>query len=187
MKPVIEEIKEEHRIIGRGLSSLENIAAALERGQRVPPELLRDELDFITGFADRCHHRKEETILFPALEGQLPLKHHDPVPQLLRDHDEGRRLVSVLAEAVERYTAGAENEGRNIAGLLENYRSLLIEHIRVENTLLAAMVEENLPADKKIEVAERFEAVEDELGPEYHKKYARLAERLHDEAKNLAA
>ena len=186
MKPT-DEIKEEHRIIGRALSVLADAAQVLEAGAEVPAEFLREELDFIKNFADRCHHRKEEAVLFPALEDQMVAKLRDPVPKMLAEHEEARAIVRQLNEAVERYAGGDREQAPKIARLARSYLALLIEHIRAENTVLVELVETTLPADKKLEVAERFTVIEDELGPEFHRHYAKLADKLHDEGKRLAA
>ena len=41
--------------------------AALERGERIDTVLVRQVVEFMREFADRCHHAKEERILFPEM------------------------------------------------------------------------------------------------------------------------
>ena len=69
MKPT-EILSGEHRVIEQVLDCLERIA------QRCRDEAVWTEasamqaLDFFRNFADRCHHGKEETHLFPAMEAK---------------------------------------------------------------------------------------------------------------------
>ncbi len=55
-----EELMTEHRAIERMLAVLEVAAQRLEGGQRVRPGMLREAVDFVQNFADKCHHGKEE-------------------------------------------------------------------------------------------------------------------------------
>jgi hemerythrin-like domain-containing protein len=61
---------DEHRVIERVLSSLEAGVDRLESGQPVRPEFFLSATDFIRGFADGCHHQKEEGVLFTSMEEQ---------------------------------------------------------------------------------------------------------------------
>jgi hemerythrin-like domain-containing protein len=61
-------LSEEHRVIERVLNTLEAGAGKLESGQAVRPEFFLSATDFIKGFADGCHHMKEEGVLFKRME-----------------------------------------------------------------------------------------------------------------------
>jgi hemerythrin-like domain-containing protein len=186
MKPA-DQLKEEHRTISRALAGLTGMADALDRRKQVPPELLRQELDFIKNFAGNCHHRKEEAVLFPALEAQLVTATEDPLAELVEDHQEGQALIESLSSAVEAYAAGDVALGADISRDARSYAHLLADHIRKENAVLVRLIEDRLPADKKLEVAERFELIEEELGAGFHERYTRLAEKLRTEGLKLAA
>ncbi len=70
---VSEELMQEHRVIERVLDAIELAAGHLQRGQAVRPEFFLEAATFIAGFADGCHHRKEEGVLFGAMiEGGVP-------------------------------------------------------------------------------------------------------------------
>ena len=51
-------LMDEHTVVVRVLDALEKAAAA----PAVTPEFLISAADFIRGFADGCHHRKEENV-----------------------------------------------------------------------------------------------------------------------------
>ncbi|MGE5602975.1 MAG: hemerythrin domain-containing protein, partial [Nitrososphaerales archaeon] len=59
-------LMEEHRVIERVLTSLERAAVRLDNGEAVRPGFFVDAADFVKGFADGCHHKKEEGVLFTA-------------------------------------------------------------------------------------------------------------------------
>ena len=61
-------LRREHDAILRMLEVTELVAEQLDQGEKVKPETLDGLLEFFRLFADRCHHGKEEELLFPALE-----------------------------------------------------------------------------------------------------------------------
>ena len=63
MADAVDTLKSEHRIIEKVLDALE-LAAARE----APPGFYARAIDFLSAFADKCHHGKEEDRLFPCLE-----------------------------------------------------------------------------------------------------------------------
>jgi hemerythrin-like domain-containing protein len=182
-----EEIRTEHRVIGTAMTSLLAVADAAGQGKQIPAELLRDELEFIKGFTEDCHHRKEEEVLFPALGAQLLSASKNPIPELIKEHEEGRKLMSNLRATVDAYENGDPVALGTISGLAAEYTALLLNHIRKENVVLIDLIENRLPANQKLEVAERFQLIEEDLGPEYHRKFEELAKTLHKEGRDLAA
>lgn len=67
MKPT-EQLKEEHKAIKLMLKVLEAMCRRLENKENIPKEHFEKVLEFIKVFADKCHHGKEEDLLFPAME-----------------------------------------------------------------------------------------------------------------------
>ena len=63
----IDMLSKEHKIILQVVLGLHGLAGHLREGRRVDVELLREAVDFMREFADKCHHAKEEELLFPAL------------------------------------------------------------------------------------------------------------------------
>ena len=69
------------------------LAEALENGQAVEAQILQQIVEFMQNFADKCHHGKEETHLFPMLEGKGVAMRGCPLGVLLHEHEKGRALV----------------------------------------------------------------------------------------------
>jgi hemerythrin-like domain-containing protein len=84
-------LKHEHRIIGQVLRALEGICIRLELNEAVPVEALVHTLDFVQIYADRFHHEKEETYLFPALQ-QCGLQAQSGPLEFLRQEHQIERL-----------------------------------------------------------------------------------------------
>lgn len=67
---ITEILTEEHRVIEQVLECLEAMASEAEAAGRLDGAAARQAVDFFQNFADRCHHGKEESHLFPMLERQ---------------------------------------------------------------------------------------------------------------------
>lgn len=103
----------------------EEVSRRLESGEKVSAERLDSILEFIQVFADKCHHGKEEGLLFPAMEKAGIPQEGGPIGAMLAEHKEGRDFVKGMSEAVSEYRKGSEKAGREIARNARNYASLL--------------------------------------------------------------
>src|SRR4030065_1340461 len=97
---------EEHVVIMRVLTALDQAANRWEAGEVVPAEFFLDAADFAKGFADGCHHMKEEGVLFPAMAASGLSTQSGPLAVMLAEHEEGRRLVRGMRQAAERLQGG---------------------------------------------------------------------------------
>ena len=66
------------------------LAEQLEGGEPVDVSLLESIVVFLRTFADRCHHGKEETFLFPALIRRGVPSHGCPIGGLTMEHQKRR-------------------------------------------------------------------------------------------------
>lgn len=178
MKPT-EVLKEEHRVIERVLGVLEKAATRLERGEQLPKDLFPKAVEFIRGFADRCHHGKEEGSLFPLLERQGIPRQGGPIGVMLFEHEEGRRWVKLMDEAGARYSRGEEGAAKGLIEGARGYSQLLQAHIGKEDHVLFPMADQVLSETDQAGLLERFEAVErEEMGAGVHEHYHHLVEEL---------
>jgi hemerythrin-like domain-containing protein len=176
-------LHEEHDLIGTVLDALERGARALGAGGNVPAEFFLDAAEFIRGFADGAHHRKEEGLLFEALVAHGFPREGGPVAVMLAEHEEGRYYTRGLAEAAERLRAGDADACEAVIDHALSYVNLLRSHIMKEGNILFPMAERALPASAQTELDAGFEAIErEEIGPEVHVRYRALARRLAEQA-----
>ena len=171
MRPT-ETLMNEHRLIEKILVSLESLAVDAEEGT---PDAKQagDILDFLRGFADRCHHGKEEKHLFPrlGLHGYGP--ETGPVAVMLNEHEAGRAYIREMAAARE---AG---DARGFAAAAHGYVVLLHGHIAKEDQILFRIADSVFTEEDQREVADGFERVEaEEMGAGTHETYLKIAEDL---------
>ena len=169
MKDPIDELMDEHRTIEQVLAALD--AAA---GKELPLDFYERAVDFITQFADGCHHDKEEGLLFPALEAHGVPKGGGPIAVMLQEHEIGRACVARLRAAI---AAGDRAAARDAAG---DYTDLLRPHIAKEDGVLYPIARSVLPERELASLATRFEAVAASRGDAA--PYRELAARLLAEA-----
>ncbi len=172
-------LRQEHEAILRMLEVTEELAGQLERGEPVAPDLLEEVVEFFRLFADRCHHGKEEDLLFPLLEKKGLPRAGGPIGVMLYEHEEGRDLVRRMAEAAETYQAGQSDAGSRWAAAARGYVPLLRDHIAKENNVLFVCAENMLSPDEQRELADAFGKVEeDKLGAGTHERLHTLLDRL---------
>lgn len=172
-------LRQEHDAILRMLDAAEEAARLLDLGQRVAPETLAGLLEFFRLFADRCHHGKEEDLLFPLLEKKGLPRDGGPIGVMLAEHDQGRALIRQMAEAADAYGSSATPAGRSWAAAARSYAALLREHINKENNVLFVMAENLLSATEQSELARAFEKAEEEkMGAGTHERLHALMEKL---------
>jgi len=169
----------EHRIIERVLDALEVAARRVESGLPVPPEYFLEAADFIAGFADGCHHRKEEGVLFLELAASGMAIDQGPIAVMLNEHDQGRTFTRAIREAAHTMAEGDPSAGRALVANVLGYVALLHDHIIKEDEVLFPLADHLIPPDRHDQVLAAFARVEHlEAGPEAHQKYLDLADRL---------
>ena len=177
-------LMEEHRVIERVIGSLEKAAQRMEQGADVRPGFFVEASQFIKGFADGCHHKKEEGVLFKAMvEHGLPAE-GGPVGVMLVEHEMGRTYTRGMHEAAQQLEAGDSAARAQVIRNARGYATLLRQHIAKEDGILFPMAAQVIPVAEQDHVMEGFEHVEhEETGEGVHEKYLALAERLEQEVK----
>lgn len=141
-------LEEEHRHIQEVAGAMRALAEALEAGRAVEGQTLQHIVDFLRTYADRCHHGKEEAILFPLLVSRGVPVQGCPIGALSWEHEEGRKLVGEYARAVEAYCQDAA-AWQPVAAGLRALAALYQGHIWKEDYLLFPMTNKVLgPADQ---------------------------------------
>jgi hemerythrin-like domain-containing protein len=178
MRPT-EQLKEEHKVIKHMLNVLAHVSKRLESGGEVSGEHLERIVDFIRTFADKCHHGKEEDLLFKAMEEAGVPKEGGPIAVMLTEHDQGRGYVKGMAEAGAEFKQGKEGAGKKFAANARNYVLLLTQHIDKENNILYQIADMHLSGEKQEELLRLFEKLEAErIGPGKHEEYHELVHQL---------
>lgn len=178
MKPT-EILKEEHKEIRRMLKILGKISEKLRSGEKIERNVLEKILEFIKIFADKCHHGKEEDLLFPAMEEAGIPREGGPIGVMLYEHNVGRNAVKGMTEGIEEFYQGNENARKKITENAEIYIELLDSHIYKEDNILYPMADMHLSEEQQKELLEKFEEVEKNIvGEGKHHEFLELLENL---------
>ncbi len=172
-------LRKEHEAILRMLDATEELALQINRGERVSPETLSEFLEFFQLFADRCHHSKEEDLLFPLLE-QKGIPHDGgPIGVMLLEHDEGRLFIRQMEVSANACARGIPGGAAHWARAARCYVELLRAHIAKENNILFTIAERLLTDAEQQTLAEAFEKAEEEkMGAGAHQRLHAKMERL---------
>lgn len=180
-KSPTEMLEEEHRVIQRVVGTMAVLAEELETAHEVEGETLRGIVEFMRTFADKCHHGKEETHLFPLLEKKGVPVRGCPVGALNAEHQTGRALVTKLAAAAESYASDGPSTTKTLTETLHALTQLYPGHIWKEDYLLFPMTNKILSPEEQKELFEKFEMVEKSIGADVHHRFEQLAEKLQKE------
>jgi hemerythrin-like domain-containing protein len=113
----------EHRLIERMIKVMHRALLQAERAKKIDPRFIESATDFIRAYADRCHHGKEEDILFRELKKKkIAPEHQKIMEELIEEHKRGRQVTGGLVEANSRYMKGDE---RALSEILECIRTLV--------------------------------------------------------------
>jgi hemerythrin-like domain-containing protein len=166
----------EHRVIERMLAVMTRELDVADREGRIDPVFVDSVTDFIRSYADRCHHGKEEDVLFRA----LATKDLDPelsaaMAALVQDHLRGRSLTRRLVEANRCYAEGDSGALRDIQTEMRALIEFYPAHIEKEDLhffkpCLAYLTEEEQA--RMLDEFARFDT------PSVQEKYVKVVERL---------
>jgi hemerythrin-like domain-containing protein len=170
MADAVDTLMSEHRIIERVLEALE-----LAAKRDLPASFYERALEFISSFADKCHHGKEEERLFPVLERNGVPREGGPIGVMCEEHVEGRDHVRRMRE----FLRLGKLDGLRRESL--EYAALLRQHIRKEDDVLFVMARHVLRPEEARRLARDFDEVDGAARP--REKYGVVADELLAEAR----
>ena len=171
----------EHRLIEQVLNCLEKILEQCTAGKKLDTKSAKQAIEFFRGFADRCHHGKEESQLFPVMEANGFSGGCSPVAVMLREHELGRLYIQGMDAAIEPAAAGDSESLKWFIQHGESYLKLLREHIRKEDICLFPAANHRLTEKDQEQLLAAFEKIEtEEIGQGTHKASLRIANELAD-------
>ena len=173
-----EILMNEHRVIERVLRALEAELPRLER-----PPFSRDffdrAVDFLSNFADGCHHAKEEERLFPVLEKKGIQKDGGPIGVMLNEHARGRACLDTIRRSLD---AAERRDPRAVAAIrraAESYIHLLREHIWKADNILFPMARRLLTEQEVAQISGELQHMhEHHVSPGAHAHYLQMADDL---------
>jgi hemerythrin-like domain-containing protein len=174
-----QQLKDEHEGIKIMLSIMEKISDDLGNGMDLNEDHYSKIIEFIKGFADKCHHGKEEDILFPAMENHGITKEGGPIAVMLNEHQLGREYIKSLSSAFELFMGGDKLALNKIISSSMSYVELLRNHIEKENNILFMMADKVLNETEQLKIFDAFEKLEvEKIGIGKHEEYHHLLKEL---------
>jgi hemerythrin-like domain-containing protein len=175
----LDTLEAEHRVIAKIILVASMLADRLFADQSVDVEILKQMAEFMRIYADKCHHGKEEQLLFPLLVKRGVPARGCQIDVLTREHVMGRDLVIELSEtslAYQKYGSLAKDALiKNLRGIADLYTN----HIWKENYLLFPMTNTVLGLEDLNALSRDFEKVEQDIGREAQASLARFADGLY--------
>lgn len=173
MSKAIEDLKHEHEAILAALQILERMIDTFQKNRALDPTDARSFVGFLKEFADKCHHGKEEGILFPALARAGIPEQGGPVGVMLSEHSDGRNLIGEMEESL------AKADLSRFASSARRYQRLLRDHIEKENNILFPLAERTLPETEQRRIFASFEEHEElVIGKGRHEELHELLKAL---------
>ncbi|MBI4573980.1 MAG: DUF2249 domain-containing protein [candidate division NC10 bacterium] len=176
--PPTQVLKDEHDLILQALDALERKIAALETGAAPDRAYFEKAVEFLRTFADKCHHGKEENLLFKTMVDRgFPLQ-GGPIAVMLSEHDTGRAFIRGMADGA----AGLGKDPSATQQIIQSgrgYIQLLRAHIDKENTILFPLADHVLTPEDQEHLGKEFERFEaEETGAGVHEASLKLLEEL---------
>ena len=124
----------EHRLIERMIAVMEMTMKEAEDKKEIDPRFIASFIRFIKDYADRCHHGKEEDILFQKLkEKAISQEHGKMLDELIQEHKFGRETTARLVEANAKYAKGETGNLSEIVDCIKLLVDFYPEHIKKED------------------------------------------------------
>ena len=165
--PPMRELVEEHGLIKRLVALIPSITRYLKSLQTADAELVAHCTDFITQYADKFHHAKEEDVLF----GYFDIS-QDIIQAMYEDHKEGRALVQSIKS-----TMADGGSACRIADFLTAYGKLINAHIDKEDHILYPWMDRQLSTGQVGELYAKFRLTNERFDG-VNRKYEQLINKL---------
>jgi len=172
----IGPLMKEHRLIERMIALMVKELERLRDGEELDPIFIDTAVDFIRTYADRCHHGKEEDILFRGLSKKpLSGEHSRTMRDLIEEHVHGRNTTAALVAAKERYLQGDSQALTAVTSALQDLVEFYPAHIEKEDKRFFGPCMEYFSRKEQDQMLDEFWAFDRGL---IHEKYAGLVGRL---------
>jgi hemerythrin-like domain-containing protein len=177
-----EELKNEHEAVLEAVRILEAVCNRVYAGEKPAVAHFERLMEFLKVFVDRCHHGKEEDLLFPAMIEAGFSRDSGPIPVMLAEHQTGRGHVRAMGQALQALKAGRLEEWDGFNGNAREYIDLLRQHIIKEDNILYPMADARIPRVKQEEMLKGFEKIEEErIGAGKHEAFHAMLKELGGE------
>jgi len=154
----------EHRLIERMIALMSQELERIRNNIAVDPEFafvdpvfIDTAVDFLRIYADRCHHGKEEDILFAELGAKdLAPDLKKTMDDLTAQHVQARQYTGELVKAKENYLRQEPEAVNQILSYLDQLTSMYPQHITTEDRHFFIPCMEYFTAEEKDAMLEKM-------------------------------
>lgn len=136
----IDQLVAEHGVISTAIDAMAREIDGMRVGGWIRQDFWRRAIEFCEQYAERCHDKKEEAVLFPALLAAGLSTGHGVLAALAQQHAQARTALAAVRTALP---GGNRDE---LIRAVDGYVALVCGHIDTENRTLFPLVHELLPA-----------------------------------------
>jgi hemerythrin-like domain-containing protein len=177
----------EHRLIERMIAVISKELPEIETSGSIRPGFIETVVDFIRFYADRCHHGKEEDILFRNLQKKKIKDDHERImKELIEEHKWGRTTTSALTEAYHRFIDGERESLHTILAKARNLVSFYPKHIEKEDKHFFRPVMDYFTREERDAMLEEGFEFDRKLIHEKYKKTVEEAEKRLGHIQNVS-
>jgi len=157
MGKATEDLRNEHESILHVFSILDRMLSSTTKSDVDNLQFGNELVNFLKIFADKCHHGKEEDILFKELENKGVQNEGGPIGAMLLEHKQGREYIALMNQSLD------SKDLANFKNTTIKYRDLLRNHIAKENNILFMMADRLLDDKKQDDLFAKFENHEENV------------------------
>ncbi len=166
----------EHRLIERMVRVINEELSKIKEINEVNIGFIDVAVDFFRTYADKCHHGKEEDILFRDLAKKpLSPEHKKTMQELIQEHVYARKTVGGLVDAKEKYTQHGNNALENIVAIISELVEFYPKHIEKEDKHFFIPVMNYFSKQEQDDMLQEFWGFDRNL---IHEKYKGIVEKL---------
>jgi len=170
-------LRDEHQLILKILNCFEIALNQAVKLNSFPKSIFEMFTEFFTGYADQCHHCKEENSLFPKLEKQGIPREGGPIGVMIYEHELGRQHVRIIIDNLNLADSGDPQAIQELVNHSTDFIALLRQHIQKEDQILFSMADQVIHDSALLELSQAYS--ESESDTEYHKKYTKCVKIAH--------
>ncbi len=156
----IQTMLDEHEIICQAEDIIENLDKTWEADADKYKETVSFLITFFREYADGYHHRKEEDVLFPAIQKHPDFVLQEIIEEFETHHEDFREYTVTIEDLIN---AGDFEKSYKE---LNNYLQDLLDHIGAENDELFVLAETLMDEDDLETIYFKFKDIDMELGEE---------------------
>ncbi|MDD4970966.1 MAG: hemerythrin domain-containing protein [Paludibacter sp.] len=158
-----EELIQEHAKIDKVLNIMNRISEDIKTQKVFYADDVEDILKFILGFWDKCHCKKEEKVLFPALISEGVIEKNDLVSMMVEEHILGKNNLKEISSCIENCKIGNPFSCEKLAASLSTYVSMMQIHMENEEKIFFPLADRVLSKNKQDQALEQFEIIDKRL------------------------